>query len=118
MTRSLRFCAICALLALFAACAANPRYAPERRAPTHEEVVRHNAVVPRSLQLVCDSTRNTGSRVKHRVCWLRRDLSLRQNHRRAIWIADAPADSRIPEAGEDLFDHIRLPVDILDPWRN
>ena len=114
MTRSLRFCAICALLALFTACAANPRYAPERRAPTHEEVARHNAAAPRNLQLVCGNLHNTGSHIKRRVCWLRQDMYLRQNHRRAVWTANAPTDARIAEAEEGLFDRIRLPEDILD----
>lgn len=114
MNRSLRFCASCALLALLAACAANPQLAPERRAPTPEEVARHNAVVPLNLQLVCRNLNNTGSHIKRRVCWLRQDMNLRQNHRDRIWIANTPADSNIPEVYEDLLDRIPLPADILD----
>lgn len=114
MNRSLRFCASCALLALFTACAANPQYVPERRAPTHEEVARHNAVVPQNLQLVCRSLNNIGSHIKRRVCWLRQDMHLLQNYRDRIWIANTPADSNTPEAYEDLLDRIPLPTDILD----
>ena len=114
MNRSLRFCAICALLALFTACAANPKYAPDRRAPTHEEVARHNEVVPQNLQLVCGSLYNTGSYIKRRVCWLRQDMYLRQSHRDRIWVSNLPADSQNPEVREDLFDQIPLPEDILD----
>lgn len=114
MNRSLRFCASCALLALVAACAANPQYVPERRAPTPEEVARHNAAVPQNLQLVCRSLYNTGSYIKRRVCWLRQDMHLRQNERDRIWVANAPADSIIPEAYEDLFDRIPLPAGISD----
>ena len=114
MNRLLRFCAGCALLALFAACAANPQYVPERRAPTPEEVARHNAVVPQNLQLVCRRLSKTGSYIKQRVCWLRQDMYLRQNHRDRIWIANSPEDSNIPEAYEDLLERIPLPADILD----
>ena len=114
MNRSLRFCASCALLALLAACAANPQYAPERRAPTPEEVARHNAAAPQNLQLVCRSLNKTGSYIKRRVCWLRQDMHLLQNHRDRIWIANNPEDSSIPEADEDLLDRIPLPADISD----
>ncbi len=114
MDRSLRFLAGCALLALFSACAANPQYIPDRRAPTRDEVARHNAVVPENLQLVCGSLSATGSYIKRRVCWLRQDMHLRQNQRDRIWVANLPADSRNQEAAEDLFDQIPLPEDILD----
>ena len=114
MNRSLRFGAGCALLALFAACAANPQYVPERRAPTPEEVARHNAIVPQNLQLVCRNLNNIGSHIKRRVCWLRQDMHLLQNYRDRIWIANTPEDSITPEAYEDLFERIPLPADILD----
>ena len=115
MYRLLRFCSSCALLALFAACAANPQYTPERRAPNREEVARHNAAAPQSMQLVCRSLYNTGSYIKRRVCWLRQDMYLRQNQRNSVWVANSPADSIIPEAVEGLLDRISLPADILDP---
>ena len=114
MDRSLRLLAVCAMLALFTACAANPQYTPTRRAPTYEEVARHNAVVPLNLQLVCDSVPRTGSYIKRRICWLRQDMHLLQNFRDRIWISNLPAGSRNPEAAEDLFDQIPLPEDMLD----
>ena len=114
MDRSLRFLAACALLALFTACAANPQYTPDRRAPTRDEVAQHNAVVPENLQLVCGRLSATGSYIKRRVCWLRQDMHLRQSQRDRVWVANSPEDSRNPEAAEDLFDRIPLPEDILD----
>ena len=114
MNRSPRFCAACALIALFTACAANPQYTAATRAPTNEEVARHNAIAPLNLQLVCDNFYNTGSHIKRRACWLRQDMHLRRNQRDRIWVPNEPANSRNPVAEADLFDHIPLPKDILD----
>ncbi len=114
MNRSLRFCTICALLALFTACAANPKYAPDRRAPTYAEVAAHNAVMPRNLQLRCGRLYNTGTYVKRRVCWLQQDMHLRQYQRQPIWLPNSPADSQNPVDREDLLDHIPMPENILD----
>ena len=114
MNRLLRIWASCALLSLFTACAANPEYIPTSRTPTYAEVAQHNAVAPRNLQLVCGNLYNTGSYIKRRVCWLRQDMYLRQNHRDRIWMSNLPADSQNPEVREDLFDQIPLPEDILD----
>ncbi len=115
MNRSPRFWASCALLAVFAACAANPRYAPADRAPTREEVARHNAVSPRNLQIVCDNLYDTGSHIRRRACWLRQDLHLPRNQRDRIFAAGAPAGSRMQAAAADLSGRIPRPEDISDP---
>lgn len=71
-------------------CLPNLQYVPERRAPTREEVARHNAVAPLNLQLVCRDLNNTGFHIKRRVCRLRQDMHLLRNHRDRIWVANIP----------------------------